>query len=138
MKKCGRCKKIKNKTLFYKKRESPDGRSSICKDCHRLYSREVWYPANKEKQKKSSLSWRNRNRDKYLASQYQTTEAIVSEKRKESDGRCMICGVLSDLVLDHCHQTKKIRGFLCKKCNSGLGFFSDNIDKLKNAIKYLS
>ena len=39
--------------------------------------------------------------------------------------------------MDHCHKTKKIRGLLCHTCNSGLGMFKDNIEYLKNAIKYL-
>ena len=41
------------------------------------------------------------------------------------------------LVVDHCHKTGKIRGLICDSCNVGLGRFKDNIDNLKNAIKYL-
>jgi len=40
--------------------------------------------------------------------------------------------------LDHCHTTGKIRGFLCQKCNHGLGLFNDSIQALKSAIEYLS
>ena len=39
--------------------------------------------------------------------------------------------------VDHCHETGKIRGVLCNKCNTGLGMFKDNIGNLKNAILYL-
>lgn len=31
----------------------------------------------------------------------------------------------------------KIRGILCHFCNRALGLFQDDIDALKNAIKYL-
>jgi hypothetical protein len=44
---------------------------------------------------------------------------------------------ISRLSVDHCHNTGKIRGILCTKCNTGLGSFKDNIELLMNAIKYL-
>ncbi len=60
----------------------------------------------------------------------------------EQKGRCKICKVkFSKLVipyLDHCHKTKKIRGVVCRPCNSGLGFFRDNKKYLQAAIDYLS
>ena len=39
--------------------------------------------------------------------------------------------------IDHCHATKKVRGILCKKCNSVLGMVKDNPDTLKNLAEYL-
>jgi hypothetical protein len=40
-------------------------------------------------------------------------------------------------VVDHDHLTGKIRGIICNKCNSALGFFEDKIENLKSAIQYL-
>tara|TARA_B100001939_G_scaffold92533_1_gene79290 strand:+ start:193 stop:621 length:429 start_codon:yes stop_codon:yes gene_type:complete len=40
-------------------------------------------------------------------------------------------------VLDHCHQTDNFRGWLCHKCNRGLGAFKDSIPTLYKAIDYL-
>ena len=40
-------------------------------------------------------------------------------------------------VLDHCHETQSFRGWLCHKCNRGLGAFDDNKQTLKRAIEYL-
>jgi hypothetical protein len=38
---------------------------------------------------------------------------------------------------DHDHTTNEFRGWLCHKCNLGLGNLNDNISRLKRAIKYL-
>jgi hypothetical protein len=61
---------------------------------------------------------------------------------KNQNGECAICGgvrviVQGGLCVDHCHKTNKVRGLLCNHCNTALGKFDDNIELLKNAIKYL-
>lgn len=41
------------------------------------------------------------------------------------------------LSVDHCHETGKIRGLLCFKCNIGIGSFNDSIELFLYAIKYI-
>ena len=61
------------------------------------------------------------------------------------DGKCGICKTPSGsnnrgdkLAVDHCHETKHIRGLLCHRCNTALGLLKDDEDRLRAAIEYLS
>ena len=42
-----------------------------------------------------------------------------------------------DIVLEHCHHTGKIRGYLCNRCNTGIGVLNDDENVLKRAIRWL-
>lgn len=71
------------------------------------------------------------------------TDLTIAEMLKLKSKGCAICGTKEnsiskfDLCMDHCHITGKFRGFLCKNCNSGIGFFKDSAILLKSAIVYL-
>jgi len=41
-------------------------------------------------------------------------------------------------VLDHCHERDTFRGWLCHKCNRGIGCFNDDTERLNKAISYLN
>lgn len=66
----------------------------------------------------------------------------------EQNGVCAICKqkeiLLSNgdnkprkLGIDHCHDSRRVRGLLCGFCNSALGYFKDSIEALQSAIDYL-
>jgi hypothetical protein len=51
---------------------------------------------------------------------------------------CEICGVVpKKTCLDHCHIAQKFRGWLCEKCNFGVGLFDDDPARLEKAAAYL-
>jgi Autographiviridae endonuclease VII len=61
-------------------------------------------------------------------------------------GKCAICGgpetitrngKVRWLAVDHCHDSEKVRGLLCGRCNPMIGYARDDIGLLENAILYL-
>lgn len=57
---------------------------------------------------------------------------------EEQDGRCALCeSEMKRAVVDHDHDTGKVRGLLCDTCNTGLGKFGDNAERLEAAAEYV-
>lgn len=86
---------------------------------------------------------RQRSKKAGLMRKYGITIEQYDEMYCKQEGCCAICGAhQSDLKytlhVDHDHVTNEIRGLLCKKCNTGIGQFSDSPDILKLALNYLS
>lgn len=69
------------------------------------------------------------------------TAEQYDELLRIQDGRCAICRdrpLKFQLAVDHNHQTGKIRGLLCKRCNHELlGAARDEVEILERAICYL-
>lgn len=134
-KRCACCGEIKPTTEFSRKNYHGRWRFySYCKECNSKKFKK-YYKENTEKCKKSNLKRK-----------YGITPED-KEKMLENQGyKCAICG--EELFLfgsskkltahvDHDHKTGKVRGLLCKECNTGLGKFRDNTDYLLSAISYL-
>jgi hypothetical protein len=60
--------------------------------------------------------------------------AVAREPRKK--GPCEICGVHAPLCWDHDHSTGAFRGWLCNRCNVGLGFV-ETPNWLEKAQEYI-
>ena len=55
---------------------------------------------------------------------------------EQQDHKCAICGKNDPYDLDHCHESGKIRGFLCRQCNIRLAALDDR-EWFQKARKYL-
>ena len=84
--------------------------------------------------------------DNYLRRNYNIDYSVYLDMLSKQDSKCAICSdegfVMAahhklKLVVDHCHNTGKVRGLLCHNCNRALGLLHDNTDHLLTAIQYL-
>ena len=112
-----------------------------------------WKEKNKDRLPQLSKQYRERFRDKvflvnrkFTHKKYGISQDIFDAMFESQRGLCAICnlpetklirGELVTMSIDHDHNTGKVRGLLCAKCNTGLGQFKDNIDNMRNAVKYL-
>lgn len=99
--------------------------------------------ADPERHAEYSRQWKQANRDKtrtaYLCRTYGLTRDELDRLRAESGGNCQLCGDCPSegLQVDHCHRTGAVRGLLCRRCNTMLGWANDDIARLTNAIAYV-
>jgi len=92
------------------------------------------YQRDKKKVAALSRKW-------LLRRQYNLTLKQYDEMLKAQGGVCAICGEDNgerNLVVDHNHETNKIRGLLCTKCNAALGLLGDDLPGLLAAASYLA
>lgn len=139
-KKCNMCREVLSVEKFYKltfiKKDGTKSKTIAwcCKDCNKKRG-EKWRKENPRKVKAI-------DRKKYLKDEFNMTSAEYDNLLSSQNYCCKICGVHKDnvknhLSVDHCHKTGKIRGLLCIKCNSGIGFFNEDKGIINKAIKYL-
>lgn len=111
--------------------------------CSWKYDFEKRYKATKARREKKIIADPNYIRKMHLKRKYNLTQEEYTILSKKQGDVCGICKSSETgyqtkyMYVDHNHETGKVRGLLCNKCNFGLGNFKDQIELLKNAIKYL-
>lgn len=117
---CSKCKLEKPFSAFGKNRSRTAGHDPACKECKKPAARRY---AHKTNMKAFGLT-------------PETYETILTQQGYV----CAICKNIDKnkrLAVDHCHNTNRIRGLLCAKCNQALGLFNDSPTLLNRAINYL-
>lgn len=115
----------------------------ICKKCHNDRIK-VWKKNNKKKVKKWCKDYYLKNKDKvgeysrwhHLKYRYGLSKRDYEILMMNQDSKCLICGKRKKkLVVDHCHKIEKIRGLLCKSCNTKLGWFEHYMYNILDYLK---
>lgn len=116
----------------------------------------LWVSKEKSKKPSQVRGWhdaaavnaRKRDRRRDIYRRYGIDQSQYDAMFAAQKGVCAICGQaesrkehrrakLMILVVDHCHETKKVRSLLCWRCNIALGAARDSISVLQQMIDYL-
>jgi hypothetical protein len=133
IKKCSKCKRELNTTEFHYNKSGKYGVGHYCKKC-----------ANEEHRLRylSSVEYRWKTRLANIKRNYGLSIEELNKKLENQNDCCAICNRpfngSSNFCIDHNHKTMKIRGILCKSCNTLLGIIKDDVNNLIPVYKYLS
>lgn len=122
-KRCGKCGITKPRAAFGRLIGTGTGLHSWCRACCATAAR----------------ARRQGNPDGVRHVKYRMPRGMYDELRAKQQGRCAICK-RDDRVLavDHDHSTGEIRGLLCRRCNSAIGFLGDSAAMAYSAAQYLA
>lgn len=87
-----------------------------------------------------SSSYREVKRTRDLKQRYGITQNDFLSMLESQGNGCAICQRTFDEYpgsVDHDHVTARVRGILCRACNSGLGAVHDDPNRILNLIRYL-
>lgn len=104
-----------------------------------------WRAENRERSnattRRSNAKNKEKLRDRRYQKKYGLSSAECDAMLAEQEGKCGICRSPDSprgWCVDHCHSTGAVRGILCHDCNTGIGFFKDDVTRLQSAIDYLA
>lgn len=111
----------------------PNG-DSYCSECKRIRTKE-----SRTKNPKLTAAYSRRSK---MRRWYGLEESEYNQLFNSQNGKCAICykeleRISRSTHIDHCHKTGDVRGILCHHCNTAIGLFGDDTEKLMAAIKYL-
>ena len=107
----------------------------------RVYQ-QAYYRKNKERLQAYKREYHRKNRRErknyWYKYAYGWTLRDIEALNTRQGGACAICEQTEKrLVVDHCHTKGYVRGLLCGRCNTILGYMDDNPNLLRKAAQYL-
>jgi len=138
---CVRCNEEKDIGLFAKGKNYKDGRRGTCKKCHTAYV--INYYNNNPDKKAAKNKMNTFYRPPYK--RHGITKEMYDKLFMLHDGKCHVCKSKNISCIDHDHSCcsnkyscgKCIRGLLCTQCNTALGLLQENVQTIKNLLKYI-
>lgn len=163
---CSRCGIHKTDDDFPRRANVPDGRLGICRDCTKAKvaadraanpdKYQAWQdavrsrPHSVARRNETARAWKAANPEKMTAyrrrqrlkREYGLTPAEFDAMSAAQEDVCKICGGLpvgrgQHLHVDHDHQTGRVRGLLCSRCNVMIGYALEKPAILERAAAYV-
>lgn len=99
--------------------------------------------AKKAYYEKHKRKFQEYERNRQYKKMYGITVEDYNKMFEAQRGLCAICGTnkpynakrFKHFCVDHCHASSKIRGLLCAKCNTMLGWYEANKEKILGYLK---
>ena len=127
-KRCSKCRTVGGE--FHKNKRQPDGFQNQCKACTAEAGRQDY---EKHKRKRTSAG---------LERKYGISLDDYEQMSEDQDHACALCQEPEmvegrRMAIDHDHETGRIRGLLCFKCNTSLGRVCDTQAALERLVAYV-
>lgn len=137
---CPKCLETKLADEFYRCSSGIGGRTSWCKNC--LNEREKAKAKRlRADQGPEGQAFRKRHKNHALRTNYGITLDDFNVMLERQNETCAICrnkfSKKEEPCVDHDHLTGKVRGLLCRKCNTLIGLAKEKVTTLLRAVHYL-
>jgi hypothetical protein len=112
-----------------------------CPDCRREVAktqRARWMSLPEVREQRKRVHKERQYSRKSTLSKYGLTIEEFDKSLAKQGGVCAICSQAHvRMCVDHCHETRAIRGILCSPCNRAIGQLGDSAEKVQRAVDYL-
>lgn len=142
--KCKKCNQLLDLKMFHKDSNKKYGRRYTCAICRgQVRSENRSNGKGTVVQYERSKKYKENGRFRNYKRVYGLTKEAYLNLVNQQNNKCAICKNSETnkykkyLSVDHCHATSKVRGLLCSRCNLALGMIDEDVERLKNMIKYI-
>jgi hypothetical protein len=143
IKTCATCSLCKSSSEFNKYSAMKDGLHWECRSCVGL-RRKSYYEKNRQREIDRSVAWKISNKEKAkdasLKRKFGITIQDYNAMIRSQNGKCAICDKdhsVSCLVVDHDHNSGRVRKLLCHQCNLALGNLKENVLFAERMLDYI-